>query len=51
MEKLNYETIKHYQSFASIGEIDLAVRGFLDKFKSSLSGESSRCSISCEDIQ
>ena len=37
MEKLNYETIKHYQSFTSIQEMDQAVRGFLYKFKSSLS--------------
>ncbi|WP_338470923.1 helix-turn-helix domain-containing protein [Niallia sp. XMNu-256] len=37
MEKLNYETIKHYQSFTSIDEMDLAVRGFLYKFKSTLS--------------
>ena len=37
MEKLNYETIKHYQSFTSIDEMDQAVRGFLYKFKSSLS--------------
>ena len=37
MEKLNYETIKHYQSFTSIHEMNQAVRGFLYKFKSSLS--------------
>ena len=37
MEKLNYETIKHYQSFTSIHEMDQHVRGFLYKFKSSLS--------------
>ncbi|WP_338471617.1 helix-turn-helix domain-containing protein [Niallia sp. XMNu-256] len=37
MEKLNYEIIKQYQSFTSIDEMDLAVRGFLYKFKSSLS--------------
>ena len=37
MEKLNYETIKTYQSFTSIDELDQSVRGFLYKFKSSLS--------------
>ncbi|WP_338449610.1 helix-turn-helix domain-containing protein [Niallia oryzisoli] len=37
MEKLNYETIKHYQSFVTVEEMDKAVRGFLYKFKSSLS--------------
>ena len=37
MEQLNYETIKHYQSFPSIHEMDQAVLGFLYKFKSSLS--------------
>ncbi|MFZ0445773.1 MAG: helix-turn-helix domain-containing protein [Bacillus sp. (in: firmicutes)] len=37
MEKLNYKTIKHYQSFTSIHEMDQNVRGFLYKFKSSLS--------------
>ena len=37
MEKLNYETIKTYQSFTSIHEMDQSVRGFLYKFKSSLS--------------
>ena len=37
MEKLNYETIKIYQSFTTIGEMDQAVRGFLYEYKSSLS--------------
>ncbi|WP_338452566.1 helix-turn-helix domain-containing protein [Niallia oryzisoli] len=37
MDKLNYETIKNYQSFATVEEMDQVVRGFLYKFKSSLS--------------
>ena len=37
MQRLNYDTIKHYQSFTSIQEMDQAVRGFLYKFKSTLS--------------
>ena len=37
MEKLNYDTIKTYQSFTTIEELDQSVRGFLYKFKSSLS--------------
>ncbi|WP_338452922.1 helix-turn-helix domain-containing protein [Niallia oryzisoli] len=37
MDKLNHETIKHYQSFATVEEMDQVVRGFLYKFKSSLS--------------
>ena len=37
MDRLNYETIKNYQSFTSIDEMDQAVRGFLYKFKSTLS--------------
>jgi len=37
MDKLNYETIKQYQSFATVEEMDQVVRGFLYKFKSSLS--------------
>ncbi|WP_071394230.1 helix-turn-helix domain-containing protein [Bacillus tuaregi] len=37
MYKLNFETIKNYQSFSTIEEMDQAVRGFLYKFKSSLS--------------
>ena len=37
MEKLNYATLKNYQSFTSINEMDQAVRGFLYKCKSSLS--------------
>ena len=37
MDQLNYETIKNYQSFTSIHEMDQAVRGFLYTFKSTLS--------------
>ncbi|MGM0877118.1 MAG: helix-turn-helix domain-containing protein [Bacillota bacterium] len=37
MEKLNYETIKKYQSFQTIEEMDQAVRGFLYKHKAELS--------------
>ncbi|MDQ0231371.1 DNA-binding Lrp family transcriptional regulator [Metabacillus malikii] len=37
MEKLNFETIKKYQSFATIEEMDKAVRGFLYEHKSALS--------------
>lgn len=37
MEKLNYETIRKYQSFQTIEEMDQAVRGFLYKHKSELS--------------
>ncbi|KAA9022935.1 helix-turn-helix domain-containing protein [Niallia endozanthoxylica] len=37
MERLNFDTIKHYQSFATIEDMDKAVRGFLYKYKSSLS--------------
>ena len=38
MEKLNYETIKTYLNLLlSFGEMDQSVRGFLYKFKSSLS--------------
>ena len=37
MEKLNYDTIKTYQSFKTIDEMDQAVRGFLYKYKSTLS--------------
>ncbi|WP_051404996.1 helix-turn-helix domain-containing protein [Bacillus cihuensis] len=37
MEKLNFETIKHYQSFKTIEEMDQSVRGFLYKHKAELS--------------
>jgi len=37
MEKFNYETIKKYQSFATVEEMDNAVRGFLYKHKAELS--------------
>ena len=37
MDKLNDETIKNYQTFAAIEDMDQAVRGFLYQFKSSLS--------------
>ncbi|WP_428911713.1 helix-turn-helix domain-containing protein [Niallia sp. Krafla_26] len=37
MEKLNYDTIKTYQSFKSVEDMDQAVRGFLYRFKSTLS--------------
>ncbi|PMC35993.1 hypothetical protein CJ195_17225 [Bacillus sp. UMB0899] len=37
MQKLNYDTIKSYQSFPTIEEMDQAVRGFLYTYKSSLS--------------
>ncbi len=37
MEKLNFDTIKHYQSFATIEDMDKTVRGFLYTYKSSLS--------------
>jgi len=37
MDKLNYETIKNYQSFSTIEEMNQVVRGFLYKYKSSLS--------------
>lgn len=37
MEKLTYETIKKYQSFQTIEEMDQAVRGFLYKHKAELS--------------
>ena len=37
MEKLNYDTIKTYQSFKTIDEMHQAVRGFLYKYKSTLS--------------
>ncbi|MBY0121477.1 helix-turn-helix domain-containing protein [Bacillus sp. S/N-304-OC-R1] len=37
MEKLNYETIQRYQSFANLEEMDKAVRGFLYVHKSSFS--------------
>ncbi|WNS73660.1 helix-turn-helix domain-containing protein [Bacillus sp. DTU_2020_1000418_1_SI_GHA_SEK_038] len=37
MEKLNYETIQRYQSFADLEEMDKAVRGFLYVHKSSFS--------------
>jgi hypothetical protein len=37
LEKLNYETIQTYQSFPTIEEMDQSVRGFLYKYKSSLS--------------
>ncbi|MFJ5624216.1 helix-turn-helix domain-containing protein [Peribacillus loiseleuriae] len=37
MEKLNFETIKHYQSFETIEEMDQSVRGFLYKHKAELS--------------
>ena len=37
MEKLNFETIKHYQSFRTIEEMDQSVRGFLYKHKAELS--------------
>lgn len=37
MEKLNYETIQKYQSFATIEEMDNSVRGFLYKHKAELS--------------
>lgn len=37
MEKLNYERIQTYQSFADVEEMDQAVRGFLYIHKSSLS--------------
>lgn len=37
MERLNFETIKHYQSFETIEEMDQSVRGFLYKHKAELS--------------
>lgn len=37
MEKLNYDTIQKYQSFATIEEMDKSVRGFLYKHKAELS--------------
>lgn len=37
MQKLNYDTMKSYQSFGTIKDMDQAVRGFLYTFKSSLS--------------
>ena len=37
MDQLNYATLKNYESFTSINEMDQAVRGFLYKCKSSLS--------------
>ncbi len=37
MEKFNFDTIKNYQSFATIEDMDKMVRGFLYKYKSSLS--------------
>lgn len=37
MQKLNYDTMKSYQSFSTIEELDQAVRGFLYTYKSSLS--------------
>lgn len=37
MEKLNYDTVQKHQSFQTIEEMDLAVRGFLYKHKAELS--------------
>lgn len=37
MERLNYDTIKSYQSFSTIEDMDQSVRGFLYVHKSSLS--------------
>lgn len=37
MEKFNYESIRSYQSFSTIEEMDQAVRGFLYKNKAALS--------------
>ncbi|MBU7592457.1 helix-turn-helix domain-containing protein [Metabacillus halosaccharovorans] len=37
MQKLNYDTMKSYQSFSTIEEMDHSVRGFLYTYKSSLS--------------
>ncbi|WP_175640217.1 helix-turn-helix domain-containing protein [Metabacillus schmidteae] len=37
MEKLNYDTIQKYQSFATIEDMDKSVRGFLYKHKAELS--------------